>query len=593
MRQEFYLLLNIVLLLAFLLQGCGGGSDGGGGTMSGSSGVGSTASVVAPAGAIVQGIITDKNSYTPLSGVTVTVAQVNATSDTQGNYCLKGVPAGKQKITTLLNDYYEFNDNVIVSDGQTVTKNIMIDEIPHIQLGAATSYKWQVEAVDTDGVSTMGPEWTFTTGSGTAAPLANMKTFIDTDTARKIAETHLKRTDRKELEIDTLRVLDDVEGGCHLAFVFSLKPAGYIVVPCRAIDLVPPVIACSFTSSFSWDDSQYNILLPMLRKDIQLREEAFSKGAGINLKSSTRNARLWREYISGETGLRVSARAHTDPLIGFHTWSQGWPFNTKCPIDITTGKSCEVGCVATAMAQIFNYWQSPTALTFTTTDSYTTETGHLNIDATTASFSALNYNSGSPDNNTKATLSFACGVLVKMDYTSSGSIAYPNNVQRILAERCGYKDTKIKTYNGADVFKSADIISSLKKSAPCMLAVSGSSLGHEVVCDGYDAEGPSFHLNFGWNGVSDGWYDLPNGMPDGYSVVKAVIYDIYIKDSIPAMSKVPQNPHPSDISANVPLDAELTWDECASNSYYNLYIWPVSDPKPAEPQVPKLTAPVY
>ena len=31
--------------------------------------------------------------------------------------------------------------------------------------------------------------------------------------------------------------------------------------------------------------------------------------------------------------------------------------------------------------------------------------------------------------------------------------------------------------------------------------------GHAVVCDGYDAD-DYFHFNFGWSGVSDGFYSL-------------------------------------------------------------------------------------
>lgn len=591
MRKEIAIFFTLVLLLSFLLPGCGGGGSGGGGTTSGGSG--SVASGTVTSGATVQGIITDKNSNAPLSNVTVTVANVSATSDTQGNYNLKGVPAGKQMITTSLNNYYALSDIVTVTDGQTVSKDITLAEIPQFQLDTATAYKWQVEAIDNNNVSTKGPEWTFTTASSAKAPLKNVKILINADTARKVAETHLKRAYRKDLYIDSMRALDDEEGVCHLAYVFNLKPEGYIVIPCKAMNLLPPVIAYSFTSSFSWDDSQNNILLSMLRKDIKLREEAFSKGLGINLKSAGRNERLWQEYMSGEPGPNVGERAHTSPLLDFHTWSQGWPFNSKCPIDPATGKNCEAGCVAISMAQIFNYWRSPTSLTFTAADSYTSQTGHLAVDATTASFSDLNYNISNTDNDTKATLSFACGVMVQMDYSPSGSTAYPEAVQKVLVERCGYKDAKIQTFGGNSAFKPANIISSLQKNAPCMLSVNSETQGHEIICDCYDEEGPLFHLNFGWNGVSDGWYDLPNGIPGGYSVVTYVIYDIYLNDAIPGKSKIPQNPHPSDTSVNVPLDAELTWDECANNSYYNLYIWPASDPKPAEPQVTKLPVSVY
>ena len=37
--------------------------------------------------------------------------------------------------------------------------------------------------------------------------------------------------------------------------------------------------------------------------------------------------------------------------------------------------------------------------------------------------------------------------------------------------------------------------------------VRSSSVGHEFVCDGYDGNG-YFHFNWGWGGMSDGYFLL-------------------------------------------------------------------------------------
>ena len=42
-------------------------------------------------------------------------------------------------------------------------------------------------------------------------------------------------------------------------------------------------------------------------------------------------------------------------------WDQSDPYNFDCPKDIksTSGKNCVTGCVATAMAQVMNFWKYP------------------------------------------------------------------------------------------------------------------------------------------------------------------------------------------------------------------------------------------
>jgi len=51
------------------------------------------------------------------------------------------------------------------------------------------------------------------------------------------------------------------------------------------------------------------------------------------------------------------------------------------------------------------------------------------------------------------------------------------------------------------------------------------SAGHNLVVDGYNTD-DYYHLNFGWGGVWDGWYLLPEGIPFDLTVVEGVIVDI-------------------------------------------------------------------
>ncbi len=61
-------------------------------------------------------------------------------------------------------------------------------------------------------------------------------------------------------------------------------------------------------------------------------------------------------------------------------------------------------------------------------------------------------------------------------------------------------------------------ITSLLPDAPILYGGQSTSVGHEFVCDGYDGNG-YFHFNWGWGGMSDGYFILdalnPNSVGTG------------------------------------------------------------------------------
>nr|NQU93391.1 C10 family peptidase [Bacteroidota bacterium] len=53
------------------------------------------------------------------------------------------------------------------------------------------------------------------------------------------------------------------------------------------------------------------------------------------------------------------------------------------------------------------------------------------------------------------------------------------------------------------------------------------TVGHNVVVDGYNSD-DFFHLNFGWNGSSNGWYTMPpTSAPYNLTVIEGVVMDIF------------------------------------------------------------------
>ncbi len=348
--------------------------------------------------------------------------------------------------------------------------------------------------------------------------------------------------------------------GDVLGYVFELAPAGFVVV--TAETRLVPVIAHSESAQFSWEETPLNALLWILRTDLRLRMTALRDGVYERGEVEANEAR-WAAYLSGED---MSPRATTwGPWITTPTWNQDSPYWNRCPMDPVTGERCYVGCGATALAQILNYWQFPLTVTFTEADDYTSASdpgdGHgervIAIDATEASIPLINFGNGRPSDTMKAAISFAAGVSVQMDYTSAGSGASCANVASALAggipdwswvvpERWGYLSADFRTTDPdwqpwpPYYATTEEILSLLQNDAaaayPSIITIQSDESGHYVVVDGYKTTG-DYHVNFGWGGTSDGWYSLPAGLPEGYNVVDTAVVNI-----------VPPSP-PSDTAA--------------------------------------------
>lgn len=196
-------------------------------------------------------------------------------------------------------------------------------------------------------------------------------------------------------------------------------------------------------------------------------------------------------------------------------WSQGDPYNNWCPIDPTTSERCVTGCVATALAQVLDYFKYP-AQTVATLPSYTTSTHRIAMEAIpvtaidwahirdTYSSTATQY-----EQDAVAQLMLLCGQSVKMDYASYASGADSRIYVQALRNYYGYDNSvRIIDRNDYSAQEWADIIyNEVAAGRPVLyggLSVGG---GHAFVVDGYKSDG-LFHVNWGWGGASDGYFAL-------------------------------------------------------------------------------------
>jgi predicted outer membrane repeat protein len=318
------------------------------------------------------------------------------------------------------------------------------------------------------------------------------------------------------------------EQGEVLAYVLVLDPTGYIVVSPDTD--IRPVIAYSLDADFPFVDTPDNTLLHFLLLDMENRLNAL----GLFTEEHKENNRLlWEQYLAEEQGLlyEMSDAQQWGPYITTQ-WHQADPYNKFCPLDPETENRSVVGCTATAVAQIINYWEYPSSVSFGEDDSYETSTRSINIDEDYdlydfPSFDALNQMLAEINYDNEddiAALNFAVGISLNMDYTSSGSGTWIET--NALTDKFGYSNAShiqsspILFYN---VLKN-----DMKQGRPAKLSISevGNTSGHAIVADGYKDTG-EYHVNFGWGGAYNEWYFLPEGMPEGYDTVDSGVLGIY------------------------------------------------------------------
>lgn len=195
-------------------------------------------------------------------------------------------------------------------------------------------------------------------------------------------------------------------------------------------------------------------------------------------------------------------------------WDQENPYNTLTPV--IGGKQSLTGCVATATAQIMNYYHYPERSTGSVSYNDNGVQRTMNFDDQPAfdwSNMLSTYTSASPEANRTAVarLMQCVGYGVQMTYGSDVSVAHHRNAGEALYKYFGY-DSNIHRYERnkmSDAEWINIITDELYAGRPVLYDGKGASgnVGHTFVCDGYDGNG-MFHFNWGWSGNCDGYFNL-------------------------------------------------------------------------------------
>jgi hypothetical protein len=244
----------------------------------------------------------------------------------------------------------------------------------------------------------------------------------------------------------------------------------------------------------------------------------------------TESGKIQSQTVGEQWAALQSGKALTSEnssvLLQTALWNQMKPYNEKCPNNSSGLKRCPTGCVATAMGILMKYHRWP--LKGTGNYSYVSKT--LNK-ALFADFE-LDYiwddmldeykMDGATNlwNDNQAwmisTLMYHCGVASEMDYSSSSSGAYTYNAVKGMIEYFGYD--KCMRLLPREYYKDDEwnqmIRNELDNSRPVMYGGSNEGGdGHQFIFDGYNSNG-YYHVNWGWGGLSNGYYLLSSLDPD-------------------------------------------------------------------------------
>ena len=213
--------------------------------------------------------------------------------------------------------------------------------------------------------------------------------------------------------------------------------------------------------------------------------------------------------VAGATRAAAQSTKVVKPLLQT-SWGQGHPYNQKTGYNYT-------GCVATAIAQVMKFHEWPVqgqgeneyTVSFDGTKKYVNFAESRYDWANMVDRYGYYYPSTAQQNDAVALLMRDCGYAVNMQYSENSSSSTGYAALYAMKNYFQYDAVLLSKFNeGIESFVRI-IKKELTNGFPLYIEgmPEGGRSGHAWVLDGVDKDG-LFHMNFGWNGQSDGYYSL-------------------------------------------------------------------------------------
>ena len=302
-------------------------------------------------------------------------------------------------------------------------------------------------------------------------------------------------------------------------------------------DVAIPILAYSDHGSFDEENIPDNMRFFLQGYE---REIAWAIEHGYKTYSTTESLTLGQSagsiLLPNRANLPLKAPKNNVPYMVSSTWDQSSPYNTGIRYGTTSSNTTRYsasysGCVATAMAQVMYYWAtqkdfkhgstSIPAYSYDITNNNRKTTYYVGGKSAINAFEwnylsdAITTNSSTNAKNAVGKLMEYCGASVKMEYTSNGSGASSTDIPYALINYFGYD--KGAHYVSHSEYSASDwedlIYNELVHGRPVIMdgVDADEFVGHEFVCDGYQASSNKFHINWGWgltSANSNGYFAL-------------------------------------------------------------------------------------
>lgn len=304
--------------------------------------------------------------------------------------------------------------------------------------------------------------------------------------------------------VSTSRTFTLSQGDINTVYIVGTGGQGYLVL--SADDVAPAVLGYSDNGGFDPQNIPANM------------QEWINGYSDVIALAAERGGRVLQAPAN-------PALKDIAPMVKTR-WNQGEPYNILCPMQTINGQVYRTytGCVATALAQVLKTYEYPTQ--GFGTNSYTWNNQTLSFDFGNTTFDWANmtdiYNSNSTieEEDAVAELMYACGIASYMNYSAGGSGAAGVNAAVGLVNYFGYDPTVqylMRDYYPLPVW-STMIHEELSKGHPIYYDGANASVGHAFVLDGYRSADGFFHVNWGWGGMSDGYFSIVTLDPDAQGI---------------------------------------------------------------------------
>ena len=312
--------------------------------------------------------------------------------------------------------------------------------------------------------------------------------------------------------------------GTDVFHVYNLEPSGFVII--SASKSVEPILAFSHESQCSATERH-----PAIKATLKSYAEQISFSIKSNMSANEHTIAEWEHY--SQENFTPRAVRTVAPLL-ITKWNQGKYFNTDCPQDSRGADGhVVVGCVATAIAQVFNYFRYPTQ----GSGSYGydhPDYGHLEVNFAEQHYD-YDYMPVKPTdyNENLARLLYNIGVSVDMNYGPNGSGMTNHKGAYTMRNYFGYNDEARYIFKDSlptiipddiendtvipDSIWNGILVNHLDRKIPLYYAGWGDYeyvSGHAFVFDGY-SDSTRYHINWGWGGSYDGFFTISNLSPGG------------------------------------------------------------------------------